>query len=214
MHIQTAGGERLELGIGNYTCNWGTHLCGLYASPEERDAIIFGYLHCGGVASDRQIFIHSEQSRAEFQQTLDAHCPSCKALQGSGRAIDVKEARELYFPEGTFDPWYMDKAVNGYYAFSQQEGPANLRAIAEMAWALDVIPGVEHVFAYESRLNYFVKDRRVVSLCLYNIGKISGRMLMNVLETHPFTITGNTISQNPYFVHPDRWLAEHAPQFL
>lgn len=214
MHIQTSDGERLELGIGTYTCNWGTHLCGLYATEAERDAIIFGYLHCGGIATDHQIFIHSEQSREQFYSTLTAHCPACAALPGSGHEIDVKAARDLYFPEGTFDPWTMDRAVNGYYAFTQQSGPANLRAVAEMAWAVEMIPGTEHLFAYESRLNYFVKNRRVISLCLYNINKISGQTLMKVLQTHPYTITGNTINQNPYYVHPDRWLAEHAPQFL
>jgi hypothetical protein len=120
----------------------------------------------------------------------------------------------MYYPAGVFDPWYMDGAVNGYYAYIQQSGKNNLRAIAEMAWALGAIPGVEYLFAYEARLNYFVKDRTIISLCLYNVKKISGAMIMNVLQTHPLTINGGVITRNPYYVHPDKWLAENAPQFL
>jgi hypothetical protein len=83
-----------------------------------------------------------------------------------------------------------------------------------MAWALQAIKGVEHLFAYESRLNYFVQDRTVISLCLYNISKISGEVIMNVLRTHPFTINGGVITVNPFYEEPDKWLAKNAPQFL
>jgi|GEM_PF-1282689 hypothetical protein len=36
---------------------------------------------------------------------------------------------------------------------------------------------------------------------------------MNVLQTHPYTISGGVITQNPYFVDPDEWLRENDPEF-
>jgi hypothetical protein len=214
MHIKTSNLGELTLGIGDYTCNWGTHICGLYETENERDEIIFGYLKQGCIANDKQIFIHSEQTQEHFHQTLNSTCPECATNKAKMARLDVKKAKDLYYPDDVFDPWYMDKAVNGYFAYTQEDGKNNLRAVAEMAWALQTIKGVEHLFAYESRLNYFVQDRTVVSLCLYNISKISGAMIMNVLRTHPYTISGGIITQNPYFLHPDIWLAENAPQFL
>jgi hypothetical protein len=215
MHIKTSELSAMRLGIGSYTCNWGTHICGLYSTAKERDEIIFGYLREGLQAADKEIYIHSEQTEAEFTSHFTAHCPACMGDPDKRRRLDIKQARELYYPEGVFDPWYMDGAVNGYWDYTQQDGPNNLRAVAEMAWAIDAVPpGVEHLFAYESRLNYFVRDRTVISLCLYNITRISGETIMNVLHTHPFTISGGVITQNPYFIHPDTWLAQNAPQFL
>jgi hypothetical protein len=214
MHIQTSDQAVLRLGIGQYTCNWGAHMCGLYATEQERDEIIFGYLKEGSLAGDKQIFIHSEQSREEFGHNYGAFCPTCLSDPRRAALLDIKTAPELYYPNGVFDPVYMDGAINGYYAATQSDGKNNLRAIAEMAWALQAVPGVEYLFAYESRLNYFVKNRSVVSLCLYNINKISATTMMNVLRTHPFTISGGVINQNPFFVHPDVWLAANAPQFL
>jgi len=41
MHFQTSDQEKLELGFGGYTCNWGLHICGLYETEKERDEIIF-----------------------------------------------------------------------------------------------------------------------------------------------------------------------------
>jgi hypothetical protein len=214
MHIKTSQLEKLQLGIGNYSCNWGTHICGLYETEKERDEIIFGYLGQGFADKDKQIFIYSEQSEEHFWHTLQNECPTCAANKEKPEGIDVKEAKELYYPEGVFDPWYMDEAVNGYYNYTQADGKSNLRAVAEMAWALQAIKGVEHLFAYESRLNYFVQGRTIISLCLYNISKISGEVIMNVLRTHPFTINGGVITANPFYEQPDIWLTKNAPQFL
>ncbi len=214
MHIKTSDQPSLKLGFGDYTCNWGTHICGLYQTEKERDEIIFGYLKQGCIALDKQIFIHSEQTHDEFNHKINTTCPECAKHTDALERLEIKKAREMYYPNDEFDPWYMDKAVNGYYDYTQKDGKNNLRAVAEMAWGIKNIKGVEHLFAYESRLNYFVQDRSVISLCLYNISKISGEMTMNVLRTHPYTISGGIITQNPYYIKPDKWLAENAPQFL
>ncbi|MDC7234028.1 MAG: MEDS domain-containing protein [Spirochaetales bacterium] len=214
MHIQTSEMNKMILGIGNYSCNWGTHICGLYETEEERDEIISGYL-CQGLADeDMEIYIHSEQTEDHFWNILHTNCPHCQESSSNPGSLDVKEASELYYPTGVFDPWLMDEAINGYFDYTQANGPRNLRAVAEMAWALQTISGVEHLFAYESRLNYFVKDKTVVSLCLYNTSRISGEMLMNVLRTHPYSINGGVVTVNPFYMEPDIWLSENAPQFL
>ena len=51
-------------------------------------------------------------------------------------------------------------------------------------------------------------------ICLYNVNKFSGSIIMNVLRTHPYTINGGVIAENPYYQDPDKWLASNAPQFL
>ncbi len=83
-----------------------------------------------------------------------------------------------------------------------------------MSWALEAVPGVEHLMAYESRLNYFIPDKPWVSICLYDVTRFSGAQIMNVLRTHPYTINGGVITENPYFIDPDEFLRTHAPQFL
>lgn len=37
---------------------------------------------------------------------------------------------------------------------------------------------------------------------------------LNVLRTHPFTIRGGIITQNPYLTHPDIWLAQIFPVYM
>lgn len=43
MHIQTSDQEAMLMGFGNYSCNWGLHICGLYETEQERDEILFGF---------------------------------------------------------------------------------------------------------------------------------------------------------------------------
>jgi hypothetical protein len=68
--------------------------------------------------------------------------------------------------------------------------------------------------AYESRLNYFIPGKPWVSICMYNVTRFSGKTIMQVLQTHPFTINGGIITENPFYQDPAKWLEKNAPEFL
>jgi hypothetical protein len=214
MHIKTSDQETLRLGMGSYTCNWGTHICGLYETENERDEIIFGFLSQGCTDGDMQLYCPVERTQSEFRREFIAHCPHCAGHLDDPDSFSLLSAKDLYYPSGTFDPHHMDRSLNAYYVTSQENGRRNIRATAEMVWALEAIPGIEHLMAYEARLNYFIPGKPWISICMYNINRFPGSTVMNVLRTHPFTISGGVITQNPYYIHPDKWLAENAPQFL
>jgi hypothetical protein len=214
MHITTSKQESMNLGFGHYTCNWGTHMCGLYETAGERDEIILGFLHQGDLEGDLQLYCPVEQSPETFITTYQGQYPACaRHVHDPGR-FRLLGAKELYYPNGTFSPRSMDRGLAEFYAASQQQGKRNIRATAEMIWALEAVPGVEHLMAYESRLNYFIPGKPWISICLYNITRFSGATLMKVLQTHPFTISGGAITQNPYYQDPDEWLRANAPNFL
>ncbi|MEI6520021.1 MAG: MEDS domain-containing protein [bacterium] len=213
MHIKTSDQESLELGFGNYTCNWGTHICGLYESEKERDEIIFGFLRQGYLDGDMQLYCPVERTQEEFYQDFPGFCPECNGHIHDTAHFSLLSAKDLYYPDGTFDPRKIDEGLNSFYESSQENGRRNIRATAEMVWALDAIPGIEHLMAYESRLNYFIPGKPWISICMYNVTKFSGSIIMNVLRTHPYTINAGIITKNPFYIHPDKWLAENAPQF-
>ncbi|PRY99955.1 MEDS domain-containing protein [Marinilabilia salmonicolor] len=214
MHIKTSDQEKLKLGLGNYTCNWGVHICGLYETEKERDEIIIGFLSQGVHDKDIQIYCPVEQSPETFKEKFQNANPECNCGADGCEDFHILSAKEMYYPDGHFSPKAMDKYLNDFFIESQKNGKRNVRATAEMVWALDAIPGVEDLMVYESRLNYFIPGKPWISICLYNVNKFSGSTIMNVLKTHPYTISGGVITQNPFFVHPDKWLAENAPEYL
>lgn len=214
MHIKTSNQPPLSLGFGNYSCNWGTHLCGLYETEEERDEILFGFLHEGDIQGDFQLYCPSERSPENFRQTYGECFPDCKDHPLQQTRFQISSPKEIYYPQGCFSPWIMDRTLDDFFVKSQKAGPRNIRAAAEMAWALGAIPGKEHLMAYESRLNYFIPGKPLVSICLYNMNKFSGAVIMQVLQTHPFSISKGGITENPYYINPDEWLAQNAPEYV
>lgn len=213
MHITTSKQNTMNLGFGRYTCNWGTHLCGLYETEHERDEIILGFLHQGDLENDLQLYCPAERTREDFVAVYQRQYSDCAEHVHDPKLFNLFSAKDLYYPDGRFCPHSMDRGLNRFYADSQRQGRRNVRATAEMAWALEAIPGIEHLMVYESRLNYFIPGKPWISICLYNLSRFSGAMIMKVLQTHPFTISGGVITKNPYFQDPDAWLRTNAPDF-
>jgi hypothetical protein len=214
MHLQTSDQEKLDLGFGGYTCNWGLHICGLYETESERDDILMGFLHEGDLKNDLQIYFPSERTIENFREEYGMRYPECSCHTTDENKFSVNDYKEFYFPDGTFSPLRMLKGHDEYYAMSQKNGKRNIRASAEMVWTLEAINGIENLMAYESRLNYFMPGKPWISICLYNITKFSGSTIVNVLRTHPYTISGGVITQNPYFIDPDIYLARYFPEFI
>ncbi len=214
MHLKTSDQPEVDLGFGGWVCNWGLHLCGLYQSDQEWNDILFPYLHRGARDGDLQLYVPVEQDIDQFQATYARLYPDHANDTHDPHLFHVSTAREVYYPSGVFSPTDMDTNLQGFFSASQQNGPRNIRATAEMSWALERIPGVEHLMVYESRLNYFIPGKPWISICLYDVRRFSGEMIMGVLQTHPWLIHGGVILQNPLYREPDVWLKEHAPQFL
>ncbi len=213
MHVTTSAQPSLKLGFGDNECNWGVHFCGLYETEEQRDEILMGYLNQGDLDGDFMLYCPSERTEEDFKKQYAAFCPECANHTADPEKFSFSSPKELYYPNGEFSPLAMDDGLNDFYVESQKNGPRNIRATAEMAWALEAVPGVEHLMAYESRLNYFIPGKPWISICLYNLNKFSGATIMKVLRTHPYSISGGVILENPYYQDPDEWLAANAPQF-
>jgi hypothetical protein len=212
MHITTSNLPSMNLGFGDYSCNWGTHLCGLYETKTERDEIMFGFL-AEGLRSKELLVCCPEESHFDqaVGHVLD-RCPETACADTS--SLKLFRPAELYYPHGAFSPRDMLTAHENIWAGNLSSGMRNVRGTAEMGWSLAKIPGIEHLMAYESLLNTFIWGKTWISICLYDVSRFPGATIMKVLQTHPFAITGGGIFENPYFVRPEKWLAEHAPEFL
>lgn len=216
MHIQTSDQQdTLELGFSPDTCNWGTHICGLYETEQERDDILMRYLHQGDIDNELIITCPAEQGEESFRNEYSSRYPECSNHLHDHERFIINDVKAHYFPKGdTFSVWDMEDALEDANNAIQQNGHRNVRAATEMTWALDALPGTEDLMAYESRLKYFFQDKPWVCICLYNISKFSGSMVMDVLRTHPYTISGGVLTANPFYHDPEVWLAKHAPEYL
>jgi hypothetical protein len=202
----------MSLGFGGHTCHWGTHFCGLYESESERDTIMYGFLAQGLGEGELLVCCPSDRDHDVALARVVAQCPS--ATPPDGESFRLFHSRDLYHPHGYFSAQDMMAAHVEIWASNQGARARNVRGTAEMGWALERIPGIEDLMAYESLLNTFIWGKNWISICLYDVNRFPGNIIMKVLQTHPFVITGGGIFENPYFVPPEKWLAQHRPHFL
>ncbi len=214
MHVKTSDQTSLSLGFNGYTCNWGAHICVLYQSEAERNAVILGFLGQGLQDGDLCVLGKKDAWGCEIEERLAGRCPQCAAALGDARRFQAPSTRAIYYPDGVFSPWSMEERLNAFYTESQKDGPRNIRVAAEMDWALDIAPSLQSLLAYESRFNYFIQDKPWVGICFYDVNKFDGNTILHVLRTHPYTILNGAIVQNPYYQDPDAWLAQNAPEYL
>ena len=66
MYIKTSDQEKVNMGFGNYQCNWGLHIACLYETEQERDEIIFGYFNQGLKENDLILYCPAERSKEDF----------------------------------------------------------------------------------------------------------------------------------------------------
>ena len=98
----------MDLGFGGYTCNWGTHFCGLYESKAERDEIMFGFLAQGLRERELLVCCPDEENHDHALGNVHTLCPGT-ALPDP-ESFRLFHSHELYHPQGLFSPQDMLKA--------------------------------------------------------------------------------------------------------
>jgi hypothetical protein len=195
----------IALGIPGVQLSPGDHICAFYPRVAERDEILIPYLSEGLEARDKCICV---VDGVDPEGVLAALGGEVEVGSRLGRhQLDVQRSQETYLSGGAFaveamlDFW--DRSVGGALAGEFSFA----RAVGEMTWALRQMPGVEDLMGYEARLNKFLPRYPQVVLCLYELDRFDGEVLVDVLKTHPKVLLGGMVLDNPYYLEPDEFLA-------
>ena len=122
--------------------------------------------------------------------------------------LEVLDAARTYLADGGFLP----ERMLSFWEAKARQGPARegsgfARNIGDMSWAHRSQRVVADLIGYESELNRVMSNFPQVNLCLYDLTRCSGDLIMNVLKTHPKALLGGMVIDNPYYLEPDELLA-------
>lgn len=195
--------DSVALGLNGLSIPPGTHICALFRGIPERDEIMLPFLREGLRAGDKCTCIIDEgldEVRAVLGKELG---PSARAHQ-----LDVQPSKAAYLRRGTFSTQDMldfwDESVGA--ALGEQGFPF-ARSTGETTWTLSELPDLHDFLTYESELNRFLPRYPQVLLCLYDLDRFGGEILVDILKTHPKVLMGSTILDNLYYLEPDEFLA-------
>jgi len=176
------------------------HICAFFDSRDEEYDILAPFYSEGLGADEEVITVVGADRYADHCRRLQTHGIDVpKALEDG--MLHVVTADDWYMKGGPFGAARMYDLVQGTLAELQRKG-RRARGAGVMDWVLHGGTDTKEVMEYESRVNFLIETYDATLLCVYDINEISGRMLMELLTTHPYVILGRTLRENPYYVPP------------
>lgn len=92
---------------------------------------------------------------------------------------------------------------------ARDAGREVIRIGGDMTWALGKMPKAEKLLEWEAFYDKYVAPRAsFVALCQYDHSRFQGSAVMYALQTHPLSIIGNIVQENPFYRDPDEVLQE------
>ena len=180
----------------------GSHVCAFYRGDSDRDRLLNGYLGAGLTAGDKCICIVDSAITAARLRAL----PQSRTEPGPDGQLDIHLPETTYLAGGEFTTGDMLTFWTENMIKAAVEGYSFYRLAGEMTWALRDAPGVEHLVGYESELNRVTASHPVIVLCLYDLDRFSGEVVVNIVKTHPQVLVQGILVENPYYVGPDEFL--------
>ena len=181
------------------------HLCLIYKNKKEQFDAIIPFMRTGLERGEKCVYIADENTAEEVIAAMQRGGVDVDAALRSG-AFSVASKQETYLRNGYFDPDEMIQFLKEATALAKSEGYPALRVTGEMTSMLGGEPGTSRLLEYESKLNLFFPKYDCLAICQYNYDRFTPDILTDVIHTHPFVVSGNTVCKNFYYVPPEEFL--------
>lgn len=197
----------VRFGAEETTVPIGSHVCLLYRTAAERDNIAVPFVRQGLQDGASCKYVVDDQTAENLRRGLAASGVSVTTAEASGR-LQILTAAETYLRNAPFNYHEMLAFWEDVAADVRAANLPYSRCAGETAFLQHSAPGLEHFMEYEAQLNNCIPRMPLVVLCLYNLTKMSGDLVAGVLQTHPYVVMGGVLIRNPYYIAPDKFLAQ------
>jgi hypothetical protein len=178
------------------------HICALFSSRNEEYETLIPYLKDGVDGGEQVLNVLDEDRLAD-------HCARLEAggLPTDDGRILLSSSEETYLAGGHFEMDRMVDFVHGVLVQATTNG-RYVRTAGWMDWMYRAAPGIERAIEYEARMNLLVPTFDCTFMCIYDLSKLPGELLVDILATHPYVVLRGQIRENPFYVPPEVYLKE------
>lgn len=196
--------DRPVLGVPGVELHAGDHVCAFYRDQADRDDILLPYLREGLQAGHRCICVVESVDLDDVREALGAGADA-EAADG---ALQLLTPEQSYLRAGRFSmPAMLEFWQQGVADTLADDRFPFVRVIGEMPRALRDEADLDEFLLYESELNRFAPCYPQTIVCLYDLDRFAGRLLVDVLRTHPLVLLGGAVLENPYYLEPDAFVS-------
>lgn len=172
----------------------GDHVCGFYNGSQVRDEVTASWVTEGARAGHKCVCY--VDGREQLMSRLDAESAEAR------RHVEFADAAESYAPGGSFSKDAMLARLENAVTEAVTEGYVRVRLLGDMSWVMGTGVDTDTVFAYEAEVNALSPRHPASFMCLYDLDRFDGSLVMEVLRTHSKILLNGMVIQNPYYVPP------------
>lgn len=183
------------------------HVCAFFDSRDDEYRVLAPFFAEGIGWGEKVLHIVDPALMSDHVAQLHHHGIDTDTCQRCGQ-LEVLSWDDVYLAEGKFDADRMIDAIDGALQAGKDAGYPRMRIMGNMGWTLKGRPGTEQVIEFESRVNDVLSRRGQLAVCVYDTSEMSGAMMMDILRTHPLTLVGNIVHENPFYVPAEQLLDE------
>jgi len=179
----------------------GVHICHLYTSENERQNTMAQFIQSGLLSGEKIGLLADSMDDMDIYLSRLGMTPPGKVKP---KQLVLTQAEPTYCPDGTFIPERMLDYWRSFCDQAQSERFAGVRVMGDTSWLSKGMPGVERWFEYEAMLNSLEETALRGVMCQYDVSKLDGAMLFDVLTVHPMMIVAGQVVHNPYYSAPNK----------
>lgn len=177
------------------------HACAFVTSEEEEQAIIDPFLLEGVKHGEKAVYIVNPEHRERHAARL-CGCTAHPDL------VDVTTWNEAHLKGGRFDQTRMMTDLDDMIRDHAATGQPTMRLVGQMGWVQASTPGIEQLVSYEASVNEVLNRGKTPTVCVYDVRKLSGSLMMDLLRAHPLTVMNGVLHENPFYTPAAELLAE------
>jgi hypothetical protein len=177
------------------------HACAFVMGPAEERAVIDPFFLEGMKRGEKAVYIVDPDRRDEHEARLRTSAPSCDLL-------DVTTWNEAHLKGGGFDQDRMMASLQDLIRTHAATGKPPMRLVGQMGWVFSNPPGIERLVAYEATVNEVLNRNKTPTVCVYDVRRLSGSMMMDLLRAHPLTVMNGVLHENPFYTPAKEMLEE------
>lgn len=187
----------VPIGLRGEHVEVGSHVAYFWESDAEfRDGVRF--LTEGLAAGDFCVIFGHEDANQRVCGVLREEGLDCGQLSRDNRICILS---------GDKDPTAMLQSIGQAFARAIEEGATLIRLLGNIGWGRDSWPSERDIMEFEAKVTGAAKSFPCVVVCMYDVQSLSGKVIVHgAFETHPLTICGNMLRENPHYVPVEDFL--------
>ncbi len=184
------------------------HVCAFFNSKEEEYDVLLPFYaeaHCCG---EKTLHLRNPAHLEDHKHKLREYGIEVEQLEAS-KQLEVASWHGTYLDDhGNFERVGMLDNLKNARADAIEQGFPRLRVVGDMDWVFHDNIDTKSLLAYEAEVNEFLAVNKQPAVCVYDIAKLSGSMMMDLLRTHPLTLINGVVQENPFYTPAAEMLEE------